>query len=560
MFIPKIMYKFFINKKEQLFVVIISLFVTLLSSAKYFSQLLNVPKGNVFVGISHYYEDFFYYLDQFYQGAHGGWLTHNNFTTETLRPTFIYLNNIILGKIGGLFGLESFVTYNLSLIILKFIFFILCYLLLTKIFPKNIKFRVTAYILFLFTTSFPVINLIDSNLVNLSPITIFRSKNTFFSRFENVPGTYVLRILFIAPLLLTNYYIEIVKSKKIKLSGLIIFNFIFAILIIWLTISNPVQGGMFLLILFLFLFNLYISNNFNKYLYYFLSLIIIISLVFIITSVTMWKFINSDPVYLQANIWDYNEYIKQFSLLSIFRQIQAFGILGILFIVGTVSLLKRKRNIVENILLSFTYLSIFGFLFPYLLKIQIPGFRFLTALTYLFISVIAVHGIIFIETILKKKIFLITIILYVLINSLSIYPVFLKETAKVEEPTFHFTYIPRELYDGLITLRNLSPKNAIVLANPLTDTDLYIPGLTGKKVFTGHSLTTLNAKEKDKMAVKFYYEWTDSAIALEFLKKNNIKYILHTKYSNNFESNDLQNVYPFLKEIFRNNIMAIFTY
>ena len=101
MFVPKIMYKFLINKKEQLFVIIISLFVTFLSSAKYFSQLLKVPENHVFVGMTHYYEDFFYYLDQFYQGAHGGWLTNNNFTTETLRPTFIYLNNIILGKIGG---------------------------------------------------------------------------------------------------------------------------------------------------------------------------------------------------------------------------------------------------------------------------------------------------------------------------------------------------------------------------------------------------------------------------------------------------------------------------
>lgn len=195
-----------------------------------------------------------------------------------------------------------------------------------------------------------------------------------------------------------------------------------------------------------------------------------------------------------------------------------------------------------------------------MLKIPIPGFRFLTVTTYLFISAIAVHGILFIETILNKKIFFIVIFIYLSISAFTIYPRFLKETAKVEEPTFHFTYIPRELYDGLIAIRNLSPKNAIVLANPLTDTDLYIPGLTGKKVFTGHSLTTLNAKEKDKMAAKFYYEWTDSAIAVEFLKKNNIKYILHTKYSNNFESNDLQNVYPFLKEIYRNNIMAIFTY
>jgi hypothetical protein len=554
------MYKFLINKKEQLFVVIISLFVTFLSSAKYFSQLLNVPKGHVFVGMSHYYEDFFYYLDQFYQGAHGGWLTHNNFTTETLRPTFIYLDNIILGKIGGLFGLESFVTYNLSLIILKFIFFILCYLLLTKIFPKNIKLRLASFVLFLFATSFPLINLSGDGLTSLGSITIFRAKNTFFSRFENIPGNYVQRILFVTVLLLITKYNELVMNHKIRSVGLILFTIILTILTMWLTLSNPVDGLIFILILILPLFNVYIRNNFRKYFHYFLSIAICIGLGFFITLVIMWSSINSDPVYLAANIWDYNEYVKQFGLLSIFRQVQAFGMFGALFIIGTISLIKRKRSITENILLSISYISILGFLLPYMLKIPIPGFRFLTVTTYLFISAIAVHGILFIETILNKKIFFIVIFIYLSISAFTIYPRFLKETAKVEEPTFHFTYIPRELYDGLIAIRNLSPKNAIVLANPLTDTDLYIPGLTGKKVFTGHSLTTLNAKEKDKMAAKFYYEWTDSAIAVEFLKKNNIKYILHTKYSNNFESNDLQNVYPFLKEIYRNNIMAIFTY
>lgn len=560
MFLSKIIHKFLINKKEILLVIILALFVTFLSSARYFSELFQIPKNHVFIGMSHYYEDFYYYLDQFYQGAHGGWMTYNNFTTEALKPTALYFNNVLLGKIGGYFGFESFVSYNLSLIILKYVYFIVSYLLLIKIFPKNKKLRLASFVLFLFATSFPVIQLTKDRLINLGPVIIFRAKNTFFSRFENIPGNYVQRILFITLLLVTAKYSELVKNQKIQFINSILFIIILTILTMWLTLSDPINGLIFVLIFFLFLFNFNIRNNFSKYFHYFLPLAISISLGFLIISAVMWTFINSDPVYLQANIWDYNEYVKQFSLLNLFRHIQAFGMLGMLFIVGTISLLKRKRSIVENILLSASYISIFGFLLPYLFKIPIPGFRFFTATTYLFLSVIAVYGILFIETILNKKIFSIIIILYLSISLLTIYPIFLKEIAKVEEPSFHFTYMPKELYDGLITLRNLLPKDAIILANPSSTTDLYIPGLTGKKVFTGHSITTLNAKEKDKIATKFYYEWTDSGTALEFLKRNNIKYILHTKYANNFESNELKTYYPFLKEIFRNNITAIFTY
>src|SRR3989338_11298403 len=206
MIFKNIIHKLFINKKELLLVLILSLFVTFISSAKYFSQILQIPKNQVYIGMSHYYEDFYYYLDQFYQGAHGGWLTYNNFATEPLKPTPIYFNNIILGKIGGLFRLESFVTYNLSLILLKFIFFLASYLLIIKIFPKDRKLRLASFILFLFATSFPVIYLTKKGLVDLGPVVIFRVKNSFYTRFENIQGNYIQRIIFIALLLITAKY------------------------------------------------------------------------------------------------------------------------------------------------------------------------------------------------------------------------------------------------------------------------------------------------------------------------------------------------------------------
>jgi hypothetical protein len=55
-----------------------------------------------------YFEDFYYYLDQFYQGAHGNWLTENKFSIDRFPATFTYFPHILLGKTGGLMGFEAF--------------------------------------------------------------------------------------------------------------------------------------------------------------------------------------------------------------------------------------------------------------------------------------------------------------------------------------------------------------------------------------------------------------------------------------------------------------------
>lgn len=133
-----------------------------------------------------YYEDFYYYLDQFYQGADGKWLTENNFTSENLQPTPIYISHIILGKIGGIFGLESFQSYNLSLLIMKLLYLILVYIFIKKIFKDNIIISFICFLIFILSTSFPVVDLSDGSLVFEGSSIIFRAKNTFFSRFGNI--------------------------------------------------------------------------------------------------------------------------------------------------------------------------------------------------------------------------------------------------------------------------------------------------------------------------------------------------------------------------------------
>jgi hypothetical protein len=547
--------------REIILVIFLALLITFITTIALFSQFYFRPPNHVFIGVTHYFEDYFYYLDQFYQGAHGGWLTVNNFTTENLTPSLLYFDNILLGKIGGIFGLEPFITYNVSLLLLKFVYLLLSYFIIKIIFPTNRKLRIGTYIFFIFATSFPDLRISGNGLINQGPLLIYRAKNTIFSRFGNIPSQYVTSILFTILFILTSKIKQLVFSElKIQNRKFLMFSITIAGLLLWLTIGDVAKASvyMFILLIFLYFFRptKITKMQIIKPVIFYLSLLFI----FLISTILIYKSVANDPVYKAANEWDYQEYINQFKYIKPLGYFKSFGPLGILFLTGAYYLYRKKKEPTEKLILCISLVSILGFILPGVLDIPVPGFRFILKSSYIFISAIGIYSLHYLENIRKVRIFSLGLILYFILAFVTFYPNFLQQLAKVKEPDYHFTYMPKEIYDGFSFLANIPPRDSFVLGNSSSSTDLFIPGFTGKKTFTGHFLTNINSKYKDEQNKKFYYEWTDKKDGLEFLTKNKIKYIVHTVYANNFENKELEKYYPFLKEVYRNKMMAIYTY
>lgn len=562
---------FLLRNKELLIITICSLFVTFLSTSKYIYQFFQKPNDYVFVGLPQYFEDYYYYLDQFYQGAHGGWLTYNNFTTENLKPTLIYFNNVFLGKIGGIIGLESYTSYNISLLLLKFIFLLLSYYFLTKVFPKNLFYRIYVFIVFAFSTSFPSVSATENAIQDTGPLLIFRAKNTFFSKFGNVPSLYLENIIFLILVMLSfrlqiiiNNIATVSKTTKLSIKHLsrndIVTIFLISILLIWLTISNAAMTVLFITFFILELY--YFRSKSSKKIYLLISAIVLIfiALLVLFPSNYIQTSISQDPVYKEAMKWDMDQYLYQFQFLQIQTYFHAFGVFGLLFLLGTLYVFKNNTTPMDKLLFSFAVFSFILFFLPKFLPIPVPGFKFLQINTYLFASVISFYGIFFLEQIFKRNLKLNILFIYLFISCLTILPELLVETKPVKEPEFHFTYIPNSYYKGLMVLRDLKPNDAIVAASPYTASDLFIPGFTGKKTFTGHFLTNINSEYKDTQINNFFYKWSNADKVLEFLKKNNIKYIFHTTYSGNFFDGSFAQKYPFLKLIYENDTVRIYTY
>lgn len=557
-----------IGTREWLVVIFICVAASLFSSAKYVSQLLSRPPGHVFVGMIQYHEDFYYYLDQFYQGAHGGWLTYNNFTTENLPPTLIYFNHILLGKLFGLIGFTSFAAYNLSLLLLEPVFFLLCYLVLYLTFPGSRRLRIAAFLIFIFSTSLPEVVTASSRVLpEVKPMLMFRAKNTFFSRFGNIPGQYIERILFLILFLIISKTaaglknirssMEILSVKTMLISHRIPL-FFMMVITGWLSLSNPVNALMFILVLMIVLVSVFrISKEGIKgSLIFFLP----VCFTFILVSAYVSFTVNRDLVYKLANEWDLKEYREEFLYYNFPLFVKAIGLILPFFTIGLFRMVRVRLRMAEKLAVFISLFSLAGFYFTRFLPVPVPGFRFITAYSYLFMAVIAVNGMEFLEEISKRKILPYLLAGYLVVNSYTIAHSFMSEIKIPSEPTYHFTYIPNDIYYGLKYLSENTPRDAVVLASPNTSIDLMIPGITGRKTFTGHNLVTLRAGEKDEQARGFFYEWTDVDRARKFLTDNHIDYVIFTKYSGNFQYDELRKMYPFLREFYKNTAMVVYFY
>ncbi|OGG17213.1 hypothetical protein A3D78_00560 [Candidatus Gottesmanbacteria bacterium RIFCSPHIGHO2_02_FULL_39_14] len=554
---------------EFFLVLAISITSTILTTIALLSQYIQRPKDRIFIGMIHYWEDLYYYLDQFYQGAHGSWLTTNNFTTEKFPPTTIYFIHLLLGKLGGILGLEPFTAYNLSVLFLKFFFILLSYYVIKKIFPHNAVYRLVIFCIFLFSSSFPEIKIDSQASFSVSSITLFRAENTIFSRFGNMPEILTRNIIFLLLLLLISLLITKIEKyiqKEIPLTRLITSKESLIILIsivglfILLSISDAAKSLNLILVAGIYIIFHLPKTGKLKYLFTWSVIILIILLPAGLIIINTYKAIKGNSAYTFATQWDINQQEKMLSnlLQNPIEIIKFFGTLGIAALIGSYFVWKKEKNILESLGYLTVIIGVSGFFLPLYKFIPIPGFRLVFSSSYIFLAIMAFHALIFIKQKCGARAFWIVLIIYFVPNAITITSSTIKNSLPLKEPYYHFAYMPKTIFEALLFLRYREPKDAVVLANPATSIDMLVPGFSGKRTYSGHFLMTINAKEKDKLTNDFLYKWTDENRAKKFLLENEIKYIMWTKYSG--DVNQIKRDYKFLKIIFENPDISIFSY
>lgn len=535
--------------------IFLAAFSTFFSSPKFTSQWWNRPKDHVFVGLTTYWEDFYYYLDQFHQGREGNWLTENRFAIERLPPTLLYFNHLLFGRIGGAIGLASYESYNLFGMVFKLLFILFSYLLICLFFPRNLLHRIGAYMVFLFSSSIPIIALEGGKLTVELPSALFRTSNRVLSRFSTSPNGMFVNFLFISIMFLMTRWFSTGATRRDWLRRLLFLIPAFTLMALGDNITGLFVITVWTVILAVRKKLLPLHQHAG-----FKITLVIMGLITGMLLYYTFHVVNHDPMYEQANSWDVYQYLEQLRAVGVDGMIRGFGMQWPLGLLGLFVLLrKRQKTIFDLIALLVVGISFCGYMIPLAYQVEFPGFRFLFPAVYLFLSVLVIVGLQQIAGIFKSvKAFTILLVLLMTINFLSFFRGWYDEIQPLVEPNYHFAYIPADLYRGLLFLRSAEPKDGNVLASPITSIDMMIPGITGKYSYTGHFLMTPNNKEKDELANKMYFEWTDTPETHAFLQKNNIRFIVVTQYSRSVDI--FKMYYPFLKVAFENPAVTIFRY
>jgi len=557
----------FKRKIQTFIVVIIALIAVFFTSPKYFSQELYRPSGSVFIGMTGYFEDFYYYLDQFYQGKQGNWLTENRFSIERFPPTLVYFDNVLLGKLGGIIGFESYESYNFFGLLFKLLFIIGSFLVIKKIFPTSFDKQMTAFLIFLCSTGFPNIIIQNGAIIVRQPTEIFRSANLALARFGTSPSGMLVNFLFVVLFLVvlsvyqkelknignTNHSLKQLLQSKINIFFVVGIILAFSLMIF----ADPVIALLFLLTIFSILLINKISPKRMPRFYTIVLLLIVLcaglGLIFILN-------VQADTVYRLADSWDVTQYLAQVKSLGVFSILKGFSLLLPFGLVGLFLMIKKKeKTIYEQFGIIIVCISLIGYSVPLIFHISVLGFRFLSPSIYIFFSVFVLFAFEYIASkITIKNLYTILLVGYFGINLVGYFRAWSDEFKPLTEPYSHFAYIPTDLYKGLVFLRNARPLDGNVLASSTTSIDLMIPGIAGRYTFSGHSLTTYNAQTKDNNSSKFFFEWTDEQVARNFLRSNNIRFIFVTVYSQAVNRIDV--FYPFLTVVYANPMVTIYRY
>jgi hypothetical protein len=553
---------------EILIVFVIAVITTFLTTPKLTSRFLYRPAGHVFVGMPGYFEDFYYYLDQFNQGKEGRWTTENRFSTERFPPTLIYFNNLLFGRIGGWFGWESFESYNFFGLLFKFLFMISGYAVIRQFFLHSFGTRIATFLVFLYSTSLPNVAFTNGHFVLNRAVDIFRSENRALARFGTAPNGMFVNFAFLTVFLfLVNLLVWELREKAetyrtsiamkllrwVQMGGIVL---LFGLMAIGDDVKSlalvTLIGGLIV-----------IETGFLRRIRNVPTTLIWLTFfgaISVVTAAYLYKTVNADPVYNMANDWDIKQYFIEAQSLKDGSFFQGFGLQLPFFIFGYFVLLgKKNRSVFEHAALLLTGGGIAGYLIPMLLKIPVPGFRLIFPATYAFISVLVIYAMKWIAERLKnEKIYVTIFILYLFINGIAFFRGWYADVQPPKEPEYHFVYIPDDIYKGLVYLRTAEPRDGNILASAYTSMDLMIPGLAGRYTYSGHFLTTYKSVEKDTITNKFFFEWVETPGLHEFLKKNNIRFIVVTKYDKTKEL--MKKFYPFLKTEYENPMITIFRY
>src|SRR3989344_2716210 len=508
-----------LNKYTLLLVT--ALITTILSTLHLIIGFAKTPIGMVYTWTGHYYLDYFYYLQFIAQGLRGYWLPQQYSATDDPSIYFHLEPYLIIGQIGRIFGLTAISTYWLSVIVLILILALSIFKVIREILKdRPFKLQFAAFLIALSASPFfKLIN--DKTGLQFNFYEYWASYGNFFKRFEPVPhhlfaGITILFIFYLCHKYLSN------NSKNIKSSlffGITIGLLLSAMLTFYPFQIIPVFFAIAITVMLYFLKNIK-GKKYREA--FFVSLFIFAAGILILLSGLMINRFYYQTTFFQSTK-GVEEGWRNFPPLK--DVILNLGPVILLVLFGLERFVK-KINSMGILLLTFVLISFSLFYSSLDLVLNTHNGRFLSPQSYILFAVIAVLGIEKIAEFfsLKKSSKVFNFIVFLLlIFSLPANIADFREKLVDKNLNSPISYLPKGIIDGFKFL-DRQPEKGNVLLTPSQFLGTVMPAFADRKTYVARHAATPNYIEKNIRTSSFYLGTMANDEALNFLRKNRLKF------------------------------------
>lgn len=455
---------------------------------------MTTPQGFVFLGTVHHPGDYFYYLSQFTQGSSRFFTTTDLYTSEPVAPSFIGWSNVLMAKLLYILGVLPITAYQISIVIFTVSTLAAAYLLCRTILQKPWP-ALTAFYLFCIFHAFPVTREGASSYGDY-----WNNYAVPRVRLGGVPHQLLLAA---ASFLMVSFALQALQKNPrshLLLTGLALTSIVLASLqpVLWALIA----GSLVLALL------THQGIHGKKILFAIKNALptLITLLISGLPPVVYLIRLFSTPPFSQLKSWE----AAQQTALTPEHFLTATGPVFLVALFA-IPLILYQRKLAAYFVIIFTVLSLFFFLSPLPQLIGITHVRCMSTLAILGLSILAGAGIqsLFASPFRWIKMTAMTILF---ILSAIIFPNHIKtlRLASVFTPTNTFQYIRENDYALLMKAKDVSRPDEVFLVTPWLDTQF--PALTGRTVFYGHPLLTVNAEAKKIQRDIFFSAATPDAM------------------------------------------------
>ncbi|MFC1647236.1 hypothetical protein ACFL1A_03045 [Patescibacteria group bacterium] len=480
--------------------------------------------------------DYPVYLSAITQGSHGAWFMQNSFGPEPSNPTSFYFFYVLLGKLTGFIGLESYIVFHSTRFLFTIIFFLAIFKLSTFVLGKKAGFWANVFAITATTMPKFIYNEHPQGFIEYVPWWAFFES---LKRLESAP-----HYLAGYSLLLITVYQVFAHIKDSKPSRILFLA------------ASTIFAGLFLpssLIPLLFALpasfvtHSIINSIKNKRLVIDKKLIapflaVMISGIVILGIVKLEE-LNGFP----WNTWNKDE-VARWNKGTPLVNMQMVYTFGILFFISLPVIIHAWMK--RSFIMIFVWFWAFA---PFLLNpltpiFQVASIRLLNGAPYVPFSLLSIYLIFKILPVKKayiKSLIAFSIVIFTFIpasyEQLKIHIDFNQNKQMIY--TNHF--IPQPAWNIFIYISKNIPKNSVIMGDWFTSN--ILPAYAPVKTYVGHTLLTQNFFEKKYLSERFYSNNLSEEGALNILKASNITYVYYgsgeQRYAGSLKYTFLEPVY-----------------